>query len=119
MGLPQHSTSPSPALVINTSALQTSQRNLLPNRFGMSVKAPFLLSVWLNTAWNYDFFSIGCLQQITCPLPALVTISSVPHLAQRYLFPISFAIFCTAFQIAIIRAIIILAVYLVNFLEAP
>ena len=43
MTLSQHSTSPSPALVIRTSVLQTSQRNLLPNKFGILLKAPFLI----------------------------------------------------------------------------
>jgi len=43
IGLPQHSTSPSPALVINTSVLQISHRNLLPKRFGIFPATPFSL----------------------------------------------------------------------------
>lgn len=39
-----------------------------------------------------DYFSpMGSLQQATEPVPPLVTMNSDPHLAQIYLFPVSFA----------------------------
>ena len=42
----------------------------------------------------YFFSSIGWPQQWISPLPALVTINSLPHLVQWYLLPIWFAILC-------------------------
>ena len=62
---------------------------------------------------------MGCLQQTTLPVPALVTINSVPHLVQRYLFPISLAISVPPFSYTIVKAIIILYHIVVNFMEAP
>ena len=61
---------------------------------------------------------MGCLQQTTLPVPARVTISSVPHLVQRYRFPISLAISVPPFSYTIVKAIIILHHMVVNFFEA-
>jgi len=46
---------------------------------------------------------MGCPQQVTAPLPARVTISSVPHLAHRYLFPISLAMFAPPFRLRLLE----------------
>jgi hypothetical protein len=57
---------------------------------------------------------MGCLQQTSFPVPALVTMSSLPHLAQRYLLPISLAI-SNPLRNTVARGIIILGCDLVNF----
>ena len=60
---------------------------------------------------------MGCLQQTTLPVPALVTINSVPHLAQRYRFPISLAISVPPFNYTIVKIIIIFHHMVVNVWE--
>jgi len=117
MGLPQHSTDPSPALVIRTSVLQTSQRNLLPNRFGISVKTPFCFYVRSNVALGLFFHRLFAADQLAGTgsgdnklSAALGAAISFPHLISHI---------CTTFRIAIVRVIIILLCWVVNFSEAP
>ena len=107
MTLSQHSTAPSPALVINTSVLQTSQRNLLPNKFGISFKAPFLiLGLFLHGLLAADHLAgAGSSDNQLCS--ALGAAIPFPHLVGHIR---------TTFQNTIARAIIVLARSLVNFM---
>jgi hypothetical protein len=47
----------------------------------------------------YFFSSMGWPQHVIVPLPPLVIIISAPHLVQRYLLPIWFAIACHLVEI--------------------
>jgi hypothetical protein len=73
MGFSQQSISPLPALVHKTSLLQTSQEYRFP-----SWAIVFLLPA--DDAVTFYFFSsLGLPQHTTSPLPARVTMISLPH----------------------------------------
>jgi hypothetical protein len=86
MAAAQHWTSPSPVLVHSTIVLQVAHTYRFPNWLAMCVS-----SVPSIPTGGYFLRVMGWLQQISAPFPPLVTMNSEPHLAQRYLFPVSLA----------------------------